>query len=155
MKSVKISSLLIEVFILQTRLQCTPLILSLKLFNLFQVCTGDGCFYISMSPFSCQIEARQIDFWRLSQVEIRRIEIYHFYPPRFIVAVNGRKAMTDSHAEISFTGIQPSVQEELPLLIPRGSLMCIHFHTYHVPIFEDLLDMQPNLTHISAHCSGF
>lgn len=107
---------------------------------------------IAMSPFSCQIEARQIDFWRLSQVEVRRIELYHFYPPRFIVAVNGRKAVTDSHAEISFTGIQPSVQEELPLLIPQGSLTYIHFHTYSVPIFEDLPGMQTNLT---ALCCGF
>lgn len=67
---------------------------------------------------SSQIEARQIDFWHLSQVEIRRIELYHFYPPRFIVAVNGRLAVADSHAEISFTGIQSNLQEELPLLIP-------------------------------------
>ena len=67
---------------------------------------------------SSQIEARQIDFWHLSQVEIRRIELYHFYPPRFIIAVNGRLAVADSHAEISFTGIQSNLQEELPLLIP-------------------------------------
>ena len=63
-----------------------------------------------------QIEQRQIDFWSVSQEEMKRREERTYpYPPHFIITVNGKLAETDINARFIFEGTEPVIEQEILL----------------------------------------
>lgn len=69
-----------------------------------------------LPSYPVQIEQHQIDFWSVSQKQMkRREELTYPYPPRFIITVNGRLAETDITAKFIFEGTDPVIEQEILL----------------------------------------
>ena len=75
-----------------------------------------------LPSYPVQIEQCQIDFWNVSQKEMKIWEERTYpYPPRFIITVNGRLAETDITAKFIFEGTEPVIEQEILLQAPSRS----------------------------------
>ena len=63
-----------------------------------------------------QILAHQIDLGGTGRAQSKAIS--KDYPPKFTITVNGDGAMTDSTAEITFTGIKEELTVDILLKVP-------------------------------------